>query len=279
MEEQGRPGVPPTNAAGRGRAVLVLLGVGGLLLVVAAVLTGLLTGVFATGGRSRTPVDVDPADPAGPTAAHRGAQAEAVLARAPMLDLPPSAAAPHPLTTRTAGPPITLPEPTQVAGTEVPTGFPPTPEGALAQLAELMTAGMAGGDPQTFARAYDSLAEVGAAPVAQTWTSRDLVDLRRGSNMATTGPLRAGMRISWTPTSAMVKGTSRDGSYVVACVLGEFVADSGGRIVNAGWGNCLPMRRVGDQWRVASGPTAALAPSAWPGSAAAVAAGWREIRR
>jgi hypothetical protein len=77
----------------------------------------------------------------------------------------------------------------------------------------------------------------------------------------------------------MVKGTSPDGSYTVACVLGEFVADSGGRVVTAGWGNCLPMRRVEDQWRIASGPTAALAPSAWPGSAAAVAAGWQEIQR
>jgi hypothetical protein len=269
---------PPENATGRVRALVILLGVGGLLLVVSTVLAGLLTGLFTTGGRTRTPVDVDSADPTGPIAADRGMPAEAALARAPMLDLPPGATAPQPLTTRTAGPPITLPEPTQVAGSVVPTGFPPTPEGALAQLAALMTAGMAGGDPQTFARVYDSLAEDGAAPAEQTWTSRDLVDLRRGANMAPTGPLKSGMTISWTPTSAMVKGTSSDDSYTVACVLGEFVADYNGRIVNAGWGSCLPMRRVDDQWRIASGPAAALAPSAWPGSAAAVAAGWREIQ-
>jgi hypothetical protein len=77
----------------------------------------------------------------------------------------------------------------------------------------------------------------------------------------------------------MVKGTTGDGSYTVACVLGEFVADHGGRVVTAGWGNCLPMRLVGGEWRIASGPTAALAPSAWPGSSEAVTAGWREIAR
>jgi hypothetical protein len=77
----------------------------------------------------------------------------------------------------------------------------------------------------------------------------------------------------------MVKGTTGDGSYTVACVLGEFVADHDGRVVTAGWGNCLPMRLVGGEWRIASGPTAALAPSAWPGSNEAVTAGWREITR
>ncbi|OZM75501.1 hypothetical protein [Pseudonocardia sp. MH-G8] len=269
-----RPGAP-ARAAGRTRAFLILVGVGGLLLVVAAGLIGSLPGLLSD-ERARPPGG---AQPAGETVADSGPSAEAALARAPMLDLPPAAASPHTLSARTAGPPITLPEPAQVAGSEVPTGFPPTPEGALAQLAALMTIGMAGGDPQTWAWAYRSVAEDGAAPAGETWTGRDLVALRRGSDMAPSGPPPPGMTISWTPTGAMVKGTAGGGSFTVACVLGEFVADYNGRVVNAGWGNCLPMRLLGGRWRIASGPTAAAAPSAWPGSAEAVAAGWREIRR
>jgi hypothetical protein len=279
MEGQGQRGTAPAHPGGRARALLILLGAGGLLLVVAAVLIASLAGLFTTDERARPPALADPSEPTGPATADSAAQAEAELTLAPLLDLPAGAASPRALSTRTAGPPITLPAPTQVAGSVVATGFPPTPEGALAQLAELMTTGMAGGDPQTWAWAYDSVAEEGAAPAEQTWAGRNLVDLRRGANLAPTGPLRAGMTISWTPTSAMVKGITGDGSFTVACVLGEFAVGYNGRVVNAGWGNCLPMRRVGDRWRIASGPTAAAAPSAWPGSAEAVAAGWREIRR
>jgi hypothetical protein len=278
MEVQEPPAASSTHAAGRERGHPVLLGIGALLLVVLAVVVGSLAELVPD--RARPPVGADPSDRGRLEVVNGGRlRAEAELATAPMLDVPPSAAEPHALTTATAGPPITLPAPTRVAGSAVATGFPPTPEGAIAQLAELMTAGMAGGDPLTWARAYDSLAEDGAAPAEQTWTGRDLADLRRGSNMAPTGPLPAGMTISWTPTDAIVKGISDDGGYTVVCVLGEFVADVNGRVVTAGWGNCLPMRLVDGRWRIASGPTAAVAPSAWPGSAEAVAAGWREIAR
>ncbi|WP_344022057.1 hypothetical protein [Pseudonocardia kongjuensis] len=261
---------------GRRRALVVLAGAAVLVLAllvgVVVSLTSLLTGDGAA------PSGPGSAVPDGPSVGS-GPQAEAALAREQMLELPIEAVSPRPLSTRTAGPPITLPEPSQVVGTLVATGFDDSEQGALAQLAELTRTGLAGGDPQTWARAYGSLAEPDAAAPEQTRVHRDLVDLRRGANMAATGPLREGMTMSWTPTSAMVKGSTDDGTYTVACVLGEFVADNQGRVVNAGWGNCLPMRRVADQWRIASGPTAAPAPSAWPGSDEAVAAGWREIAR
>ncbi|WP_130295349.1 hypothetical protein [Pseudonocardia sediminis] len=261
-------------------AVLGGVGVLALLLVIGLVVS--LTGLFASDDSSSPAAgagsSADTAPPAAVPAVGSGPQAEAALSAQPMISLPDQAALPHALSTRTAGPAITLPLPQQVAGTLVATGFPATPEGAIGQLSELMQVGMAGGDPQVWAQAYASLAEPGAAPAAQTATGRDLVSLRRAANMAPTGP-RTGMTISWTPTGAQVKGTTADGSYTVACVLGELVADYNGRVVNGGWGNCLPMRRVDGQWRIASGPTAATAPSAWPGSAEAVAAGWQEIRR
>lgn len=280
-------GAPPDSRPGRPgpgdrrRALLILGAFGvlilGLLIALVMSLTGMFTGSSTTGPRpSADPVLSSPG--LGPSAGS-GSQAEAALAKAPMLQLPVSAVSPRTLSTRTAGPPIALPSPEQVTGTLVPTGFSATEAGALAQLVELMKVGMADADPQTWARAYDSLAEPGALPAPQTRASQDLVDLRRGSNMNPTGPLRAGMRISWAPTSVMVKGTTDNGTYTVACALGELVADNDGRVVSFGWGNCLPMRWVGDQWRIASGPTAATAPSAWPGSDEAVSAGWRGITR
>lgn len=284
---RGWPGSSVAPSAGdRTRAGVILAGIAVVALLLVVGLAASLAGFFSP--ESSAPADAGPrptdsANDAGAPGrsgdAGSGPAAEARLARAPMLDLPISAVSPRRLSTRTAGPPITLPEPEQAVGTLVPTGFPETPEGGLAQLVELMRVGVAGYDPQSWARAYASLTEPGAVPPTQTRVSQDMVDLRRGANFAPTGPLRDGMRISWTPTSAMVKGTTADGSYTVACVLGEFVADYDGRVVTAGYGTCLPMRRVDDQWRVASGPTAAAAPLAWPGSDEAVSAGWRDIRR
>ncbi|MBW0102938.1 hypothetical protein [Pseudonocardia sp. KRD291] len=252
-----------------------------LLLVVGLVVS--LTGLFSsdddapaqTGGVEQSSTGAAPPEDA---VAGSGPQAEAALARQPMLDVTVDAGLPHALSTRSAGSPIAVPAPQQVTGALVPTGFPATEAGAIGQVLEVTRAGMAGADPQTWARAYSSLAEPGAAPPEQTPMGRNLASFRRSANMADTGP-RNGMRLSWAPTSALTKGATADGSYVVACVLGEFVIDYKGRVINAGLGNCLPMRRIGDQWRIASGPAAWAAPATWPGSAEAVAAGYREIQQ
>ncbi|ALE86703.1 hypothetical protein XF36_29295 (plasmid) [Pseudonocardia sp. HH130629-09] len=195
-----------------------------------------------------------------------------------MLELPAQAVLPHALSSRSAGAPIALPAPRQVAGVPVPTGFDDTPEGAIAQAVELTRTGAAGMDPQVWAQAYTSLAEPGAAAADQTPAARDMVGFRRAANLPRTGP-REGMTISWAPTSAMIKGSTDDGRYTVVCVLGELVTDYKGRVASGGWGNCLPLRRMGEQWRVASGPAAWVAPAAWPGSDEAIAAGYRDITR
>lgn len=268
----------PTGVARR-RALVILTCVG---VVAFALLVGVVVSVSNMFAGDDTPsTDAGPALPpaSGGAVGGSGPEAEAALARRPMLALPIEAVSPRALSTRTAGPPLRLPAPSQVVGGLVATGFDDSEAGALAQLAELTKAGMSGGDPLTWARAYASVAEPGAAAPEQTRVYRDLVDLRRGANLRSTGPLQSGMTMSWTPTAAMVKGRTDDGSYVVGCVLGEFAANVEGRVINAGWGNCLPLRRVADRWLVASGPTAAPAPSAWPGSDEAVSAGWREIQR
>lgn len=276
-----RPDAP--GSRGRRRAVLVLGAVGVLVLALLIGLVVSLSGLFTSG--DSLGADTAPAlgsatgpDTPGQGTVGSGPQAEAALARAPMLELPAQAVLPHALSSRSAGAALALPQPRQVSGVLVPTGFDDTTEGAIAQAIELTRAGAAGMDPQVWAQAYASLAEPGAAAPGQTPAARDMVGFRRSANMPRTGP-REGMTITWAPTSAMVKGSTDDGTYTVVCVLGELVTDYKGRVASGGWGNCLPMRRVGDQWRVASGPAARVAPAAWPGSDEAVAAGYRDITR
>lgn len=274
----GRPG-----SGSRGRALLILGAVGVLVLALLVGLVVSLTGLFTSGGSPGSVATPAPGSAAGPGVSGQGGggsgpQAEAALARAPMIELPAQAVLPHALSSRSAGAPIALPAPRQMTGVLVPTGFDDSPEGAIAQAVELTRVGAAGMDPQVWAQAYTSLAEPGAAAPDQTPAAQDMVGFRRSANLPRTGP-REGMTITWAPTSAMVKGSTDDGTYTVVCVLGELVTDYKGRVASGGWGNCLPMRRVGEQWRVASGPAAWVAPAAWPGSDEAVAAGYRDITR
>ena len=74
------------------------------------------------------------------------------------------------------------------------------------------------------------------------------------------------------PAAGLVKGV--DGpDWVVACVLLDvrvaIRAES-----RAGYGWCQRMEWIGDRWRIAAGAAPAPAPSVWPGSQAALDAGW-----
>jgi hypothetical protein len=71
---------------------------------------------------------------------------------------------------------------------------------------------------------------------------------------------------------AMVKGT--DGpDWVVACVLLD-IQVSIRTEARMGYGHCSRMQWAEARWQIAPGVAPAKAPSAWPGSVAAVDAGW-----
>ena len=110
-------------------------------LVALAVLTGLVVTVITTF------IDDDPG-PAGaaPQVAAPAADVsrQDALAAAPMPHAEPEAALPGPLATEAAGV-LELPRPTGIGPAEVPTGFPRTPEGALAQLAAIDVTAMESG--------------------------------------------------------------------------------------------------------------------------------------
>ena len=268
----------PADTQRRRRAGLTL---GGSALIALLLLVALL--VFLL-GRGLAPDQTAPAAPATPDGAAVpppdaggwDVAAETALATQPMLQLPESAAQPHALSTAKAGPPITLPQPTQTSGRWIPGGFPATPEGALGQLAALTTAGFVGGDPQVYAQAYQSIALPGAPDPQRARLTTDLQRFRALAGLPATGVVNA-LTVTFQPLQGLLKGTTDGGRYAVVCVLGELTVAANGRSVTGGGGDCQALRYVGGNWGIAPGAAAASAPLAWPGSAEADAAGYRAV--
>jgi hypothetical protein len=256
------------------RRTVLLAGVG-ITLVVVATTAFLLTArspdastvarqhpAASTPARSTTP-----ASPAGPSWDTAG---ENAIATAPMVALGPSAAQPGPLSTASAGPPISLPP--AVAGL-----LPDTAAGALAQLAATDEQGLSGGDPADYARAYRAASEPNAPDPATTGLFTLLSSVRTSAGLPATGAA-PGFTTTYQVTDGLIKGTRDSGRFAVVCVLGEFTAQLQGRTDSVGVGDCQALRWTGNGWRISPTRLAAAAPCAWPGSPEAAAAGYREVR-
>lgn len=265
--------------------VLVLLLVG---LVNAAITTrppaaprapGGPEGTGARGGPTQGPGQPgEPAVPAGGAAPASGgvgwdvAGEDAVAAR-PMLAVAAQAAAPQSMGTRSAGPPMVVPAAT-VQGPVVGEGFPPSPEGAVGQLAALDTAALSDLNPLSYAAAYRSVSLPGAPAPESTALGAQVTRVYDEVAVNATNPTPIASR--WQLAGAQVKGVTDGGRFVVACVLGELQAAAAGS-GSAGVGDCQALRFVGGQWRIS--PTAAPvpAPDTWPGSDLFARAGYRPI--
>lgn len=206
-----------------------------------------------------------------PKARTASRSAEDELAAAQMVQLPASAARPQALIEDTARPSITLPPPTRTEEL-VPTGFPHTPEGAVAQLAAIDSLALRDLTPAQVRAAHRWAATPGAVPL-HDWTpyvaasaALDAAGLPEGS---------ADVASTFTPVAGLIKG-SIGTDFVVACVLGEWQVTYRATS-RAGAADCQRMVWSGGRWRIGPGAQPAYAPSAWPGSADAVRAGWRGL--
>jgi hypothetical protein len=193
------------------------------------------------------------------------------IANAAMPSVDPQAAfRPDPATTPSGA--IVVPPPTILDGPAgVPTGFPQTPAGAVGQWAAIEQAVL---ESMSLPRAR----EIHAAwvrpggPGFEQWTltrnvTSFLASARQGGDEKDLTTV-----ISAAPAAAVVKGS--DGpSWTVACVLLDVQAwiKTESRM---GYGLCSRMEWVDGRWQVAAGAEPAPAPSAWPCSNAAAAAGW-----
>lgn len=290
MRRRQRVAAAPT-AWGRKKLLALLAGVA---VTVLALLVGLGLSIHYTLQPRQSPTpDAGSAGPPGPE------DAREVIAQRPMVSAPPEAAHPGPLTTKPFGV-LVLPGARVLGDSGVSTGFPRTSQGALAQLiaidqAALQSASVPG------AQAVISAWALPGGPTAESWSGvKAIADLLASAGLPATGS--PSLTVSATPAMGLVKGAVGDG-YVVACV--DFVVTatvtSTARVATA---DCQRMvwtphtdaatdaaggaaaaaddgfgeRDPGGRWMVGPGEEPAPPPSVWPGTEAAHAAGYLELR-
>ena len=256
----------------RRRLLLALAGVSSAaVLLVAGLVYAVVWGIGsatagASGGDERPgtgPVQVD-----GDTAEQR----RDAIAAAPMASVAASAAmsgTPAPV----AGPTITVPAATTVGPGGVPTGFPPTPQGALGQLAAIDTTVLASMSIAHTGAVHQEWALPGAPSVEQWVMTSNVQAFLAASGSPTLDDISV---VTATPVAGQVKGTDGD-DWAVVCVLLDVRATITA-FARIGYGHCERMQwhgsGQGGRWMIAPGAQPARAPSTWPGSQAAVDAGW-----
>jgi hypothetical protein len=239
-------------------------------LVALAVLTGLVVAVIG----ALTEDEPGAAGAAAPAAAPPTEMSrQDALAAAPMPSAEPEAALPGPLATQTAGV-IELPRATGVGPAGVPTGYPRTPEGALGQLAAIDVTAMETGSMDGVRQVIADWAAVGG-PTPQTWSGVDgMAQLLSAAGLSGAGSPQ--LAIVVRPIMGLIKGTVGP-EFAVVCVNYEFTVtvEQTSRIAIA---DCQRMVWSGDRWLIGAGPEPAPAPSVWPGTEAAIGAGYRDLR-
>jgi hypothetical protein len=194
------------------------------------------------------------------------------LAAMAMPTTDPDDALPGPVSRQAAGV-IELPRATAAGPADVPTGFPRTPEGALAQLAAIDVTAMQTGSIDGVRRVITEWAAPGG-PTPETWSGvAGMASLLSAAGLPGAGSPQ--LAIVVRPVMGLIKGTVGP-QFAVVCVNLEFTVtvEQTSRIAIA---DCQRMAWVGDRWVIGAGPEPAQAPSIWPGTDAAIAAGWRDL--
>ena len=268
--------VPGAHQEWTRRRLQVVLGIAVLLLN--ALVAGAVLSVTAL-LRPHHPHPGGPAgDPDGPVNASRqDALAAAPLPRAQLDD-----AQPGPLSTEVA-PTITLPAATRLGPADVPTGFPPTPAGALAQLAALDRAALEPGQVAHAQAVSDAWAAPGG-PTAASWSGVAAVATLLGAaGLPASGAPELQVRVD--AAMGFIKG-SVGKRFVIPCVdlvitvttataANTANSDAPGQMHRVAAADCQRMVWARDRWVIGPGAEPAPAPSLWPGSQASIDAGYR----
>lgn len=260
------PRTPDSAPRPWSRRRLQLLATAGLLVAVAAV-----GGVAILIGQSvRTDQIVgDGASPGGGFDPPSPTQLRDQIAAAPMASLD-QAAATQPDPALTPAPPIHLPAALDGRGPAGVGIYGHTPQGAVAQLAAIDVAVLEAMDIAYTGDVHTVWVMPGGPSLEQWDLAVNVAAFLRGARQ---GPAKdTATTVTVDPAGGLVKGT--DGpDWVLACVLLDIRATIQTEY-RMGWGHCARMQWADNRWRIAPGIPPAGAPSAWPGSKAAVAAGW-----
>ncbi len=274
-----RSGRAPHDVQWSRRRLLALLALAALtssLLVVGLVLavlhaldpTGQATSVGSSTEGSKQAPEIEPTGPA------TEAEARDALAAEPMPAVPESASRPAPVSNRDPGPPIVLPRATGTGPAGVPTGFPHTPEGAMAQLAAIDQTALQSGS-LSGARAVIAAWALPGGPTTTSWSG---VEAMRTLLTATglSGGGSPQLAVVLTPLMGQIKG-SVGPDFVVPCV--DFELDvTLQQTARGAIADCQRMVWHLDRWMIGPGDDPALPPSVWPGTDLAISVGYRDLR-
>jgi hypothetical protein len=202
------------------------------------------------------------------------ARARDALAARPMPDTGTGNAYGRPeLSTRDPGAPIILPPARSTGPWGVQTGYPQTPDGAIAQLGALDVAMLRSASPAGVRAVIREWVAPGG-PTASSWSwVKGMTSLLESIGVEADGTAR--LNIDATPTMGLIKGTVGD-DFVVACVDLTIDITFGGtsRTVAV---DCQRMLWDGQHWEIGPGPEPAPAPSVWPYTDAAIDAGYKDL--
>jgi hypothetical protein len=257
-------------------ALLAMVALTSVLLVIGlvlAVLHALALHGQRTGAGSTTEV-TGQAPETEPTGAASEAEARDALAAEPMPAVPQSASRPAPVSNRDPGPPIVLPRATVTGPAGVPTGFPRTPEGAMAQLAAIDQTALQSGS-LSGARAVIGAWALPGGPTTTSWSG---VEAMRTLLTATglSGGGSPQLAVVLTPLMGQIKG-SVGPDFVVPCV--DFELDvTLQQTARGAIADCQRMVWHLDRWTIGPGEEPALPPSVWPGTDLAMSVGYRDLR-
>ncbi|WP_232807360.1 hypothetical protein [Geodermatophilus chilensis] len=254
-------------------------------LTVAALVAGLVLAVLHAVGPTGDSADVNDVGgsvgtSASPTPAAAGASprstadAKDALAARPMPAVPESASRPGPVSDRDPGPPILLPRATVTGPAGVPTGFPRTPEGAMAQLAAIDQTALQSGS-LSGARAVIAAWALPGGPTTTSWSGvQAMRALLNAAGLSGGGSPQ--LAVVLTPLMGQIKG-SVGPDFVVPCV--DFELDvTMQQTARGAIADCQRMVWHRDRWMIGPGEEPALAPSVWPGTDLAIGLGYRGLR-
>jgi hypothetical protein len=255
----------PVRAGDRQRLLLALIGAAAVVVTVAVGLAMLvMQAVHPTqdaGG--------DAPSLGGQSGASSPAQLRDQIAAAPMASVD-AAAATRPDPALTPAPPIRLPYAVVGRGPAGIQVYDHSSEGAVAQLAAIDVAVLEAMDVTYTGEVHSAWALPGGPSLEQWDIATNVTAFLRGSRQAAAKDEATSVQV--TPAGGLIKGT--DGpDWVLACVLLDVRATIQ-TDYRMGWGHCARMQWSDGRWQIGPGGPPATAPSAWPGSRAAVAAGW-----
>lgn len=198
------------------------------------------------------------------------------LAARPMPTVDAAAAHPGPVTTLDPGAPLVLPAATAAGPAGVPTGFPRSPAGALAQLAAIDQVALQSG-PLAGAREVIAHWALPGGPTAENWSViAALATLFDSAGLSGGGS--AQLAIVATPLMGVIKG-SVGPDFVVPCV--DFELDvTLAQTARGATADCQRMTwdSATSRWLIGPGPEPATPPSVWPDTDAALGVGYRDLR-